>query len=312
MEIKDYFLINPAAGRKNRVSEMKERIRNTLDLLQREARILISSRPGEVTQLVKRLAAEHPHSQLRFYVCGGDGTFQQAVQGAVHQPHVAVAPVPIGSGNDFIRSFDRYRKEDFMNLSALMQGEIQRVDALDVNGTVGVNVASVGMDAKTAKLMPALRRVPFLGGSISYVFSLGIAFFTATKNRFSFEVDGRNLDYGKKECIIATAANGRYYGGGFQTAPRARMDDGEMDFLCVPSISRLRFLSLVGLYKRGEHLEKLNFIQYRRCKTLRICCDKPILVNVDGEVFSMENPTLRLLEKALNVILPRKELLARE
>jgi diacylglycerol kinase family enzyme len=188
-----------------------------------------------------------------------------------------------------------------------MEGEFCSIDAMDVGGKISVNVASVGLDAKTAKLMPTLRRVPFMGGKLSYLISLGVAFFTATKNRIAFEIDGELLDYGKKDCIIASIANGRYYGGGFQTAPRACMDDGEMDFLCVPSISRLKFLRCVGSYKKGEHLDKFDFIHYRRCKSLRLLSDRPIWVNVDGEVFSMENPCVRILEKALKVILPQKD-----
>lgn len=310
MEIRDYFLINPAAGKKNRLEEMTRRIHQAAASLKREVEILATTCAGEATKLIERVVKTNPDQKLRFYICGGDGTFQEAVQGAVHQPLVAVAPVPIGSGNDWIRSWEGYTKEDFLNLEALMEGEICPIDALDVNGKICANVASVGLDAKTARMMPALRRVPFMGGKLSYIISLGVAFFTATKNRIAFEIDGVPLDYGKKDCIIASFANGRYYGGGFQTAPRAYMDDGEMEFLCVPSISRLKFLRCVGIYKKGEHLEKLPFVHYCRCKNIRLLSEKTIWVNVDGEVFPMENPVVQILEKAVNIILPRKEGLA--
>ncbi len=311
MNVRDFFIINPAAGMKNSVNELKAKIQAAFSSLQKECEILVTSCRGEATRLVKEAASRVKEGELRFYACGGDGTFNEVAQGAVGDPRLSVAPVPTGSGNDFIRCFREYQAQDFLDLARLARGPVRTVDVMEVNGKLCFNVASVGLDAVTAKLMPALRRFPLLGGRLSYVLALGCAFFTATKNRFSFEVDGKPLDYGKEHCIISTVANGCFYGGGFQTAPRAQPDDGLLDFLCVPSVSRLRFLALVGLYKRGEHLDKIPFIRFQTCKRVRIVTEKTVPVNIDGEIFEMKDPCVRILEKALKVILPEKSLAAR-
>ena len=306
MSVKDFFIINPAAGKRNSVADLREKIRAAFASIQRECEIRVTSCRGEATRMVKEIASRIQGEELRFYACGGDGTFNEVAQGAIGDSRLSVAPVPTGSGNDFIRCFHDYREAEFLDLTRLAQGSVKTVDVMEVGGKPCFNVASVGLDAVTAKLMPALRRIPLMGGRLSYILALACAFFTATKNPFSFEVDGVPLDYGKEHCIISTISNGCFYGGGFRTAPRAQPDDGLLDFLCVPSISRLKFLAVVGIYKRGEHLDKLPFVHFKNCKTVSIRTGKPVPVNLDGEIFEMQDPKIRILEKALNVILPPK------
>lgn len=304
MSIRNVFIINPAAGIKNRVPELVQSIKELFSRLKKECEILVTRRPGEATEMVHRLAQEHPQDSLHVFACGGDGTFNEVAQGAVDRNNVAVTPYPVGSGNDFVRSFREYRQEDFLDLERMVNGEEKPIDVLTVDDRISVNVASVGLDAVTAKLMPSIRRFPLIGGRFSYVIALACAFFTATKNRLSFVVDGKPLDYGKPTCILATMANGKYYGGGFQTAPKAKMDDGLLDFLCVPSISRFKFLRLVGIYKKGEHLEKIPFLSFCRCHSVQICSEQPIPVNLDGEIYQMKDPLICLKEKALKILLP--------
>ncbi|MEG1753495.1 MAG: hypothetical protein RR234_06230, partial [Christensenella sp.] len=74
------------------------------------------------------------------------------------------------------------------------------------------------------------------------------------------------------------------YGGGFMAAPLSDMQDGLIDFICVPSIGHLRALSMIGSYKRGEHLEKYSFIKLIRCQSLRIFSDHSVCRKGDGDI----------------------------
>ena len=46
---------------------------------------------------------------LRVYACGGDGTLNECVCGAVGCDNVAVTHYPCGTGNDFVRCFGAER-----------------------------------------------------------------------------------------------------------------------------------------------------------------------------------------------------------
>ena len=106
--------------------------------------------------------------------------------------------------------------------------------------------------------------------------------------------------------MFALAANGNYYGGSYHAAPRAVINDGYMDFLSIDRVNRRSFLKLVGIYKKGEHMEKAKgVITYRRCKKLKFVCDGRIPFNVDGEIILMKDPEVKILEGAVNLVLPR-------
>ncbi|MDD4476511.1 MAG: hypothetical protein PHV95_12165, partial [Eubacteriales bacterium] len=63
--------------------------------------------------------------------------------------------------------------------------------------------------------------------------------------------------------------------------------------------------NLVSVFRKGEHLDKLKFVEFVRCRKLKIISDNPINVNLDGEIFSMKDPVITLLPKAMRIIVPK-------
>ena len=124
------------------------------------------------------------------------------------------------------------------------------------------------------------------------------------KHTFTLFADDKEVMDSSHDYLFAIAANGKWYGGGFKAAPTADMQDGFMDFIRIPTVSRLKFLRVVGIFKKGEHLEKLPFVKHMNCKKLQIMADKPIDVNVDGEIIPMENPLITVAPGSVRIILP--------
>ena len=48
------------------------------------------------------------------------------------------------------------------------------------------------------------------------------------------------------------------YGGSFNPAPYAELNDGLLDFIFIKSVSPFKILSLLNKYKAGVHIEKLK------------------------------------------------------
>ena len=88
------FLVNPAAGKKDRTREYQARIATACKDLNYE--ILVSRQPGDLTSWSRQAAASG--EALRIYACGGDGTLNEVVNGVVGFPNVSVTHFPADLG----------------------------------------------------------------------------------------------------------------------------------------------------------------------------------------------------------------------
>ena len=102
--MKHIFVINPASGVKNRTQDIIDLVKQ--ELKENEYLIYETKGTNDATLFVKKYISEHPNEELRFYACGGDGTLNEVVNGAIGHENVEVTNYPIGSANDFLKYFD--------------------------------------------------------------------------------------------------------------------------------------------------------------------------------------------------------------
>ncbi|MBO5783836.1 MAG: diacylglycerol kinase family lipid kinase, partial [Clostridia bacterium] len=121
-------------------------------------------------------------------------------------------------------------------------------------------------------------------------------------NNMTVCVDDELLYEGKS--LLAVAANGRVYGGGFLAAPQAEIQDGLIDCLAVKNMSRLKITGFVGKYKVGNHQPLSHLITKARGKRMTICSDRPFAISYDGEVEMTTKAEIELLPHALKVVVP--------
>ena len=101
--MKHIFVINPASGVKNRTEEITSLVKQVLS---EEDYIIYETKGiGDAIIFVREFIVSHPNDSLRFYACGGDGTLNEVVNGAIGYDNVEVTNYPIGSANDFLKYF---------------------------------------------------------------------------------------------------------------------------------------------------------------------------------------------------------------
>lgn len=308
MITKHLFIINPVAGKTNSFDSLSRKIHDAMSCLDpatNPVEIKTTAAKGDAGMFTK--AAADDADEVRVYACGGDGTINEVVSAAVGLANVSVCPVPVGSGNDFVRCFDGYSREDFLDIAACMRGESIPCDVMRAGDYYSVNIISVGLDAVVGARQKTFKKVPGISGGMAYKVALGLSFMTAMKNKISFEIDGAPFDVGSENITLAVAGNGKWYGGGFKATPYADISDGLLDFVTIRTISRLEFLKYVSIYKKGEHIEKMPFVKYVRCKKIKMLSDKPITIQFDGEVHEMKNPEIEIIPAATRIILPGKD-----
>ena len=303
--MKYIFIINPTAGKTDRSASLSEAITSVFEKhgLVKDLIIHITEGIGEATTYTKTIAETHTE-RLRFYACGGDGTLGEVVNGVFGHPHCAVGILPIGTGNDFIKSFDQYQTKDFLDIEKQLFAQEEVIDLMRMGDTISINLISTGLDSAIAKNVMKFKNLPLVNGPAAYNLSLAYCFFTSLDNHFSYRVDGELFP--KDNYIFAVIANAQYYGGGYRAAPEANVQDGLLDFICVKRVSRMKVLQLVNIYKRGEHLHIPDIVIFRRCKEVELIADHKLIMNVDGEIENLQNPKITIDQKALLFLFPQK------
>ncbi|MDX1650019.1 MAG: diacylglycerol kinase family lipid kinase, partial [Myxococcota bacterium] len=115
-------------------------------------------------------------------------------------------------------------------------------------------------------------------------------------------VDGRELHAGP--LVFATAANGRYFGGGMRIAPDARLDDGLLDAVVVPDRPALRALRQLPRLYRGTHLG-LDGVVHARGRVLEVDAEAGAArLEVDGEPLGAAPVRIEVLPGALRLRAP--------
>ena len=303
--MKHIFIVNPAAGPRSSVDELKAKLEE-LKLLDK-VEIYVTGHPNDATEYVaSRLEAE-PNETLRFYACGGDGTLHEVASGAVGHENAEITCYPSGSGNDYIKCFD-LEKDAFLDIKALMDAPTEPVDMVTICGKHSINVCNFGFESIVAETMAKVRRKKLIGGKNAYTTGIVKAIFTGMRNKCKVYADGELLNP-KGTMLLCTVANGQYVGGAYKCAPRSLNNDGWLEVCFVKPISIFRFLSLINDYKNGTHLvpkyEKI--ITYRRAKKVDVeTGDGKIAICIDGEVERADNCAVEIVPRSVKFAAPIK------
>lgn len=300
METIHHFVINPIAGKRSAQKLIPE-IERYMQSRGLPFFIYTTKAPGDAEQYVREICAQN--KPVRFYVCGGDGTLSEAVNGAAYAQHAAVGVIPVGSGNDFVRNFDN--PDPFFSFSAQVDGEAVPLDLIRINDRHALNIVNIGFDCDVVAEVERLRKTPFLRGPFSYL--LGVFLVLARRMGQYLQVrlpDGSSFvgDY-----LLCTIGNGRYYGGGFCAAPKSCASDGLLELTLIKKVRRLRFLSLLPSYKKGTYLEDSrlsDILAAHRISSFSLRTDKPVGICFDGELSFFTTASVRCAPAAVRFIVP--------
>ena len=297
--MKHIFIINPAAGKYDRTEEYTRKIEAVCGARGLAYEIHRSEKPGDCRRIAREAAAAG--EEVRLYACGGDGTLNEVINGAVGFDNAAVTHFPGGSGNDMIKMFSE--TAPFFDLERLLDCDEAQFDLIRCNETHSVNILSMGLDARIGTEMARYKKLPLLSGHGAYLASTLVNLIKGISQHFVITLDdGTRLD---DKFTLICACNGRWYGGGFNPVPDAEPDDGLLEVLVVKKVSILTASRVIGKYKAGQYRQLPELISHHRCKSLTITCDKPSVVNVDGEAVFTGEAKITTMPRALRFFYPR-------
>lgn len=301
------FIINPVAGQGKGIESLIDRINHVATDKKVEYSIHVTRGVGDAKLIAQMLAGEN--KDLRIIVCGGDGTFNEAVNGVIGYD-VPVGIIPIGTGNDFVRNFEN--EEYFLDVEKQFDLEPVDVDLLRYRYVADgkiidkycTNVFNVGFDGNVAILASKLKELPLVAGSFAYLSS--IIFNLVAKKGQTLMVTADGEDFYKGKLLLCSVANGHYCGGGICSSPKASTNDGLMDLQIVKELSRTKILKFLPIYMKGEVLSKpelSDVIKYKQVKKVEISPqDKTMEYCVDGEPVTTGKIEIEVMEKGFKFL----------
>ena len=292
------FVMNPHAGKFDRSQEMLEKIRHMMAGRREEWSAVRTQGPGHAVALVEEAARQG--DGRRVGACGGGGSLNVVVDPAAGRDHVAVTHCPMGSGNDFLRIFGQDAGR-FWQLDQLLDAPQTAMDLIECNGRYALNVCSVGFDARIGFGAADFKKLPLVRGTAAYQLSALRTIIRGIHLPYQVEIDRETMP-GERFTLLC-ACNGRYYGGGFNPSPTAMPDDGALDFIVIPAVSRFTVLALIKKFARGEIGEIPQAI-LRRGRTMNVICDRKTAVNVDGELVEGTDLSIRLSNQKVQFFYP--------
>lgn len=292
------FYINPAAGKGNSQENIIKSINDYFSDKGQKYKIHITKAIGDA-QIEVRKEAE-TGDDIRMFACGGEGTVFEVLNGIVGFNNVELGVIPCGSANDFLKFFKT--RDEFLDIAEQIDGDAVEMDLIKAGDKYCLNGCSVGMDAVVASRMSGFKRWPLVSGSFAYTLAIARTFLGKLGITADISVDSG--EYERQNCLFAVIANAPYYGGGYMGAPDAVPYDNKLDFTLVDKISKLKILKFLTLYKKGEH-KKLDCCTLKNCTCMEFISEKPIPVNLDGEILETTNMKFELVKNAVKFVLPQ-------
>lgn len=261
---------------------------------------------GHSFVLAKDLAI---HGAAHFIVAGGDGTLNEIVNGIFtgknnHCDNIVIGMLPIGTGNDWIRTFgipDNYQ----MAMDIILKGKtvVQDVGLIEYKeqerniSRYFVNIAGFGFDAMVATRANTLKNNG-LSGIRVYLESFLWSYFNYKAGQTIIVIDGEKLSV---NLFSASVGIGKFNGGGMMQVPDANPVNGFFH------ITIIRNLSIWGIISNFKKLYNGSFVRDYRVSThigkqVQLTAAKPLSGEADGESMGNSNFNLHIIPHQLRVI----------
>lgn len=199
-----------------------------------------------------------------------------SVAGAALAHGVTLGIIPCGRGNDFARQLGLLGRSVDELVRILLTAPPAAVDVLRVGEQVALGSVYAGVDSVTSELVDRVQRWPAL---MQYPYAAVRTLLTHQPNRYTVEVDGAPTSVAAHSIVVA---NSGYYGKGMHIAPMASVDDGLLEVVVIPAVSRLRLLWLMPQVYSGRHVRHPEVLTLRG-RAIRISADRTVAAYGDGE-----------------------------
>lgn len=283
------FIINPIAGVKSK-SQLESTIKQICHEAQKDFEIHYTAYAGHLPILIKELVKK---GNKKIIVAGGDGTINEAGSALLYTD-VALGIIPLGSGNGLARHLKIPLNAQQAIQKIIHSHQTLTIDAGRVNNHYFFSNAGIGFDADVIK---HYENTPSRGLK-TYLQSTLKSFMNFKRFEFRFNDDEVIL-----KTFLINVANASQYGYGFEIAPIASLQDGELDLVAGTMKHKLDLLrfGVELLFK----VKKPTPVTIRKTiKEITLHFEEKIPLQLDGELKdTITSAHFEIVPKALKIML---------
>jgi len=281
------FVINPAAGKGRGIKEIP-RIQERFEEFDYE--IIISKEANGITKMVRE---ELEKNYTDIIAVGGDGTLGEVING-VMEKDITVGVLPLGSGNDFIKTLGL--SEDFEErIVAIEKGSTKELYVPSVNNHYFINVLGWGVDAEIIK---EKNKNIIREGRLNYLFSTFKMLLVYKPKEVTFTIDEKVYT---KEVYLVAVGNGQYVGNGMKICPGGNPEEKELEICVVEKMPLRTLLRHFPKIFKGTH-GSVSGIDILKGDRIFVQFPEATMVQEDGTLRQVDALDLRK-EKKIRMII---------
>jgi YegS/Rv2252/BmrU family lipid kinase len=311
--------MNPLSGGR-RADRARAELVRSFEEMAPGGEVCATEGPGDAVDQVRRLL-EVGYECVA--VAGGDGTFNEAVNGYFRpidpstepgpedgpepvNPDACLAVIPCGTGGDFRRTLG-LEPDPVAALSLLTGSSFRTCDVGHASFACDdgrssrffLNITSFGLSGLVDEYVNTSARS--LPGSLAFFVATIRAFMDYENVRVRVLMD--RAEQRVDTAVVVVVANGRFFGGGMEVAPVASLDDGLLDVVILGDLGLVDFLAHAPKMYGGRLLE-IDRIQHRHAREVILDAVEEsdvMLMDMDGEPVGRLPATLRVFPGALRI-----------
>ena len=221
-------------------------------------------------------------------IFGGDGTLNHFINDLGDlEPKCVLKLYPTGTGNDFQRDLPESDREEGTGLYPLNK-YIAKLPIIECQGKTYrfLNGIGYGIDGECCVKAEELKKEGKKDINYGSV-TIGLLLKgTYVPPKATIKIDD-NEPIVVEKAYLASAMNGRYYGGGMMIAPEQDRLSGTLTLACIHGRGRIgTFLMLPKLFKGTHVKDKKACLICGGAKRIEVSFDRPTGLQIDGEVLT--------------------------
>ena len=274
---------------------------------------VLTEYPRHAIEIVRNAIVEKGYR--KFISVGGDGTNNEIINGIFTQDvvptnEITMATMPIGTGNDWRRTFDIPLEYDEVakiiktgHIFVHDVGKLTYYNDGDPKIRYFLNAAGTGLDEMVCSSTNLMKQQG-KGGTIRYLISLVKCMLKYKVSHVQIEVDDQLVF--DDTILSVSVGNCRYNGGGMMMMPDAIPDDGLLDVTAIRKVSIFKFAANVKNIYDGTFINKIDEVKTFRGKRIRIVSIPPhsLMVETEGENLNNSPFDFEILPKSINMVIP--------
>lgn len=313
-----FAVVNPNAGSGKTLAQWRE----TESLLFEKGIRYKFVTPESKIESTKRIKAACRAGYREFIAVGGDGTVHQVLHSIlsyindlsgsnnpVKLSEFTLAVLPIGSGNDWLRSHniphDHRKIVELIARRSFFPQDIVMAEVLDpangktVKRSYMANIGGYCFDANICDVVN-FQKLNGKTGKFLYINAIRRQALAQKAFRTKILCDGTQVFDDLLYSI--SIGNGKYSGGGLCQTPSAVIDDGILDMMVAPKFPTYKIFFNIKKILQGR-TEQIPFLKFFRARKIEIIPEgQGQLIEVDGDVIGRAPVRFSVLPEQLNVL----------